>query len=339
MKQNITHRNHYVPQFYLKNWSYDGKTIQVYSILVSDPKVPYWTTQSIKNTAVWNDFYTRMEGENEIDDFERWFNCEFETPAEPIFKKLLSDIPLSNDEKIILSHFVFAQYIRTPAHFVEVMKLSKEIFPKSVRETIENLPKAIKSNKTCISTTKSEGENLFPLKVSLDRENRIAKIRAVIGKGLYLHTLKHQLSETLKVAEYLNWKVIHAGGNVSFPTSDDPVICLNFRNRNDYDFNGGWKRKNCDILMPISPNMILFAEVGKKGDLDFLDYSSEHSLLFREMIIKHAYRYVYAEKRQRGMLALNPRIVRRELFEQEKESMSGWHTEQMQAEKELYDLK
>ena len=219
------------------------------------------------------------------------------------------------------------------------MKLSKEIFPKSVRETIENLPKAIKSNKTCISTTKSEGENLFPLKVSLDRENRIAKIRAVIGKGLYLHTLKHQLSETLKVAEYLNWKVIHAGGNVSFPTSDDPVICLNFRNRNDYDFNGGWKRKNCDILMPISPNMILFAEVGKKGDLDFLDYSSEHSLLFREMIIKHAYRYVYAEKRQRGMLALNPRIVSRELFEQEKESMSGWHTEQMQAEKELYDLK
>ena len=176
MKQNITHRNHYVPQFYLKNWSYDGKTIQVYSILVSDPKVPYWTTQSIKNTAVWNDFYTRMEGENEIDDFERWFNCEFETPAEPIFKKLLSDIPLSNDEKIILSHFVFAQYIRTPAHFVEVMKLSEEIFPKSVRETIENLPKAIKSNKTCISTTKSEGENLFPLKVSLDRENRIAKL-------------------------------------------------------------------------------------------------------------------------------------------------------------------
>ena len=57
------------------------------------------------------------------------------------------------------------------------------------------------------------------------------------------------------------------------------------------------------------------------------------------MIIKHAYRYVYAEKRQRGMLALNPRIVSRELFEQEKESMSGWHTEQMQAEKELYNLK
>ena len=53
MDQNLTHRNHYIPRFYLKNWSLDGKTIQTYSILVS-------TQQSIKNSAVWSDFYTRI---------------------------------------------------------------------------------------------------------------------------------------------------------------------------------------------------------------------------------------------------------------------------------------
>ena len=62
MSQNITRRNHYIPQFYLKNWSLDGKTIRTYSILVSNANVPYWTQQSIKNTAVWNDFYTRVVG-------------------------------------------------------------------------------------------------------------------------------------------------------------------------------------------------------------------------------------------------------------------------------------
>ena len=30
MSQNITRRNHYIPQFYLKNWSLDGKPIQTY---------------------------------------------------------------------------------------------------------------------------------------------------------------------------------------------------------------------------------------------------------------------------------------------------------------------
>ena len=81
MDQNLTHRNHYIPRFYLKNWSLDGKTMQTYSILVSNSKVPYWTQQSIKNSAVWSDFYTRIEGDKEIDDFEHWFDREFETPA------------------------------------------------------------------------------------------------------------------------------------------------------------------------------------------------------------------------------------------------------------------
>ena len=82
-------------RFYLKNWSLDGKTIQTYSILVSNSKVPYWTQQSIKNSAVWSDFYTRIEGDKEIDDFEHWFDREFETPAKPVFDKLLNGQKIS----------------------------------------------------------------------------------------------------------------------------------------------------------------------------------------------------------------------------------------------------
>ena len=89
MDQNLTHRNHYIPRFYLKNWSLDGKTIQTYSILVSNSKVPYWTQQSIKNSAVWSDFYTRIEGDKEIDDFEHWFDREFETPAKPVIEQFV----------------------------------------------------------------------------------------------------------------------------------------------------------------------------------------------------------------------------------------------------------
>lgn len=98
MDQNLTHRNHYIPRFYLKNWSLDGKTIQTYSILVSNSKVPYWTQQSIKNSAVWSDFYTRIEGDKEIDDFEHWFDREFETPAKPVFDKLLNGQKISYEE-------------------------------------------------------------------------------------------------------------------------------------------------------------------------------------------------------------------------------------------------
>lgn len=111
MNQNISHRNHYIPQFYLKNWSPDGRTIQTYSILVSNENVPYWTKQSIKNTAVWNDFYTRVVGVEELDDFEHWFDREFESPAKPIFDKLISGAKLSREEHKALSLALFSHNI------------------------------------------------------------------------------------------------------------------------------------------------------------------------------------------------------------------------------------
>lgn len=61
--------------------------------------------------------------------------------------------------------------------------------------------------------------------------------------------------------------------------------------------------------MPISPKLLLFSEIGEKGSYPDLDYSPMYSKLFREMIIRHAHRYVYAEHPQKGMLALNARVV------------------------------
>ena len=73
--------------------------------------------------------------------------------------------------------------------------------------------------------------------------------------------------------------------------------------------------------MPISPKVLLFSEVGVKRNIPGLDYSLAYSKLFREMIIRHAHRYVYADRPQKGMLALNARVVNRDIYEHEKQSI------------------
>ena len=331
MNQNISHRNHYIPQFYLKNWSSDGRTIQTYSILVSNENVPYWTKQSIKNTAVWNDFYTRVVDVEELDDFEHWFDREFESPAKPIFDKLISGAKLSREEHKALSRFVFAQYLRTPAAYLRLTKQNSKIFPNVMDTVLEKLNHASKRefqrSRPCQSAISKE-DVLFPLKISLDRENSMVEVKTVIGKGFYLHDLKHLLTSTVKVSERLNWQVLHASDDVSFPTSDD-------NNERDYDFDGGWGIKHGNILMPISPKLLLFSEIGEKGSYPDLDYSPMYSKLFREMIIRHAHRYVYAEHPQKGMLALNARVVNRDWYEAEKHDMAGWHIENIKAEANL----
>ncbi len=172
MEQKTTHRNHYVPRFYLKNWSMDGNTIHTYSILVSNSKVPYWTQQSIRTSAVWNDFYTRLEGDKEVDDFEHWFDRKFEAPAKPIFKKLLSEQRISREESIVLSHYVFAQYVRTPAAYLRLTEQSLRIFPQALQETVLKLNKVaadIQRGGSVPQVSDTIENNLLPMKVVLDK--------------------------------------------------------------------------------------------------------------------------------------------------------------------------
>ena len=84
--------------------------------------------------------------------------------------------------------------------------------------------------------------------------------------------------------------------------------------------------------MPISPKLLLFSKVGVKRKMSGLDYSLAYSKLFREMIIRHAHSYVYADRPQKGMLALNARVVSSTLYEDEKQSVAGWHEENVKAE-------
>lgn len=334
--QNITHNNHYVPRFYLKNWSQDGKTIYTYSLLVSDSRVPYWRKESIKNTAVWYDLYTRKIAQQEIDDFETWFDREFEAPAKAVFEKLLHTEPLTKSDEIILSRFVASQHLRTPARLNSILELERKELPWIMENVLQKINKeAANGNLRNASKSILETDSLFPLKVNLDSEKGVAKVESVVGKSTYLYAIRYLLTETVKRLYGYRWTVLHAADGVSFPTSDDPVICLNYRNQSDYDFKGGWGRKHGNIIMPISPKLLLFTQIGDKGSYDSLDKSFYWSSFFVKIIIEHAHRAVFADQPQKGMSAINPRVVNKELYDAESQIMRSWHSEQMLAEDEL----
>ena len=43
------------------------------------------------------------------------------------------------------------------------------------------------------ANSKSIEDVLFPLKISLDREKSVVEMKTIVGKGFYLHDLKHSL--------------------------------------------------------------------------------------------------------------------------------------------------
>lgn len=330
----ITHKNHYVPQFYLKNWSQDGKKIWVYSLLVPHHKIPYWHEKSIEYTACWNDFYTRCNGGQETDEFEKWFNAEFETPTEPIIKKLIQGKAISKQEQIILTHYIMAQDIRVPARVNFVLDSAKRALSKYLDSfSFENVKKEDIIN----YSNRNEHDDLLPINIHIDREKSEIEMKTFVGKNVYLYALRFLLTSTVKKVEHYKWHVIHAAEGVSFPTSDDPVIKLNYTSKDDYDFKGGWGKKHGNIIMPISPKCLLFTEIGTKFKTPIFDCSREWSEYFRKIIIEHAHRFVYADSRQRGMLSINPRRVNKKLYQEEQNTMAGWHEYNSKAEREILE--
>lgn len=335
----ITHRNHYVPEFYLRNWSKDGTTIFVYSLLVPDSRIRYWKQKSIKYTAVWNDFYTRNEGEKEVDDFEKWFNKEFESPVKRVFEKLLNNQDINENESSKLSRYISAQYLRTPAYMNKQMKLLLKEMPGTLKKAAEKSSKQLEENPMIIHNPSPlpVGAELIPIKSEINNDTGQIEIKMLLGKGMYLSALKYLLTITVSATERYKWHVIHASDGILFPTSDDPVICMNYNNENDYNFDGGWGKKNGNIIMPISPTQLLVTEIGSTKSIIQLDYSKQWSIFFRKIIIEHAHRYVYADAKQKGMLAINPRSVNKALFEKEQTELSGWHEEQISRERSFYE--
>lgn len=334
-----THNNHYIPPFYLKNWSQDGICIFTYSLLVPDSRVPYWRPRKIKSTAVWNDFYTRNEGQQDIDDFEKWFDKEFEAPVKVVFDNLIKGCDPDDDESRKLSRFIAAQHLRTPARLNALMEGWLKEMPQLMEDVLQKTSKQLATNPQIIRNQEaiSEEVKLLPIKVSVNKEIGQVKVDSLVGKGMYLFALKYLLTKTVSVLEKYQWNVIHAADGLSFPTSDDPVICLNFNSEREYDFKGGWGKKNGNIIMPISPKLLLITQIGSNMSTKPLGYSEHWSKFFRKIIIEHAHRYVYAVEPQKGMLAINPRRIDATLFEYEKSIMADWHEEQMEAEAQLLD--
>ena len=183
----------------------------------------------------------------------------------------------------------------------------------------------------------SDEQDSFPVKVSIDRENKTIYTETVIGKSMYLYSLRHLLNTTVKVMYNYTWHVINAADGVTFPTTDDPVICLNYRSADDYDFHGGWGLPHGNIIFPISPHKLLFTEIDTDCDTKKIDRSLEWSLFFRKIIIEHSFRFIYDIEPKSDVFTINPRVVDKELYKEEQRKLASWHDEHIKAERYLFN--
>jgi hypothetical protein len=337
----LTRDNHYVPQLYLKNFASSRGKVCAYRILVSHSKVPIWRSFNAAGTGYEENLYTRIVHGEETDDIEQWLGREFESPAKGPLKKVIDDVKPSEADWNLLVRFLASQIVRTPAFLVKWLPRWNEMTPGMLNKTLKDVEGQLREAKASgrrVVVADEPNTEYFPLRViqtHLPEEKKVQiSAKIVVGRGLWFYTMRHMLTKTLRFLHKHRWTILEAPPGLAWFTSDDPVICLNFRSEYDYDFEGGWGRRGANILLPLSPRHVMFTEIGASSYSRRVP-SRFRARLIRRMIAEHAHRQIYSLTEDSKILELRPRTVDAEAFRNERMLWDAWYEDQSRAEQNL----
>jgi hypothetical protein len=342
--KQFTRDSHYVSRIYLKQWASEDARLWAYRILVSNQNVPKWKLSSIRGIAYRAHLYTRIIAGGQTDEIEQWLAREFEAPAEGAIRKIVSDSRLSPGDWKLLIRFLAAQDVRTPSRLSESLerwnKSLPGLFQTTLEKSIQELETAKKEGRPVRQPDASHTE-LMPMRILIKRnsesETAIIKVKSVAGRGLWLYSLKHLLTKTTDVLLNHKWTILKPPKGVNWITSDDPVIKLNYFHAEKYSFKGGWDSKGTEILLPISPNHLMYTKIGGPCPRRGTIVSEEVAAMFQRFTAEHAHRFVFAQKIEPQVESIRPRVVDRDLFNEEEDKWKRWHDRNTLAERKLYE--
>ena len=336
-------KNHYVACLYLKRFSSsDLGHVFTYPILVAHHRVPMWKRNSIKGVAYHKHLYTRVISGVESDEIETWLDREFEAPAEEPLRKATAGLQLTETDWYKIVRFLAAQDVRTPSRLTEILSHANQtmrpVLQKCVEGAVQKVEEARRSGKP-IKQSKFPNSEILPIHVTTEiepgQEFGTLKAETIVGPSVWLFSIKHLLSHTADILHHHRWTILRPPDGVSWFTSDNPVLRLNFCSDQKYDFDGGWGSPGTDILLPLDPQHLLYTQIGKRPPDHGSVVSHAHAKLIRRLVAEHAHRYIFSSSEDVEIPRLRPRTVSADMVRHEKEQWLRWNEEQVRAEREL----
>jgi len=331
----ITRDNHYLPQFYQRNWSSDGSRVCRYRTLVSHERVPLWDHRSIKGGGFRKDLYTSMATGSDSDALERWFAQTVEDPAAPVFGKIIEGRALTRADRRYLTVFVMAMDVRTPLSYVLWRERTTAVAPELLETTLNRVPKLVKAapRRGRQRSRPADPEQTIAVRVKreVDEEGHMVGIgtEVIIGREMWLWSIRHTLTKTVRKIPEPNWVVLHAAEDQAWFTSDQPVLRLGYNTPTNFDFGGGWGRRGCEVLLPISPRHLLYCKVGQKAS-GKAQLSRGETYEMQRLLALRAWREILALEPITRVERFRPRKVDSTQFRVEEEMWAQFHEEQTQ---------
>lgn len=335
MGNKITRKNHYVPQLYLNGWAEEQK-IWRYELIVPNQHYPIWQQGYVESTGMQPDLYTRRSQGQDKDDWESWFGT-FETKASEPLRKAREGKHLNADDWNALVDFVAIQYLRTPAAIAQLIQIGHVGLQEGNKQVSKKLSEPNAKQEIMNRPPLTDMDNMIPMTININRETGELSTSTISGKSTSLMGMKSIMERNARNVLHQNhWGIITCAESVSWPTSDTPVILLNCYGGGRYDFNGGWGRKNTEIIMPISPKKAIYTKV-KSNQSPRFHCNATLSTFIRKIIVENAYRFVYSNFEDASIPKLRRRKVDSAEYQEVKLQLDKLHRNYVEKEVPLID--
>jgi len=342
MMNRLHSKNHYVPECYLQRWENSAGKVYVYRTLVSHPNVPIWKPYFVSAIAYQRHLYTQVISGNESDALETWLDREFESPANPILEKATCNRRLSKQDWEILIKFLAAQDVRTPAKLLEHLKRMPKILGITLKETLQELKRKLKNEgiDSIKNYSKTKNTGQFPIKVNTHieegAEEGILKANTYAGRSTWIHSIKHLLNHTSEILHTHKWSIIKPAKGYFWPTSDNPVVKVNYYSPGKYDLKGGWGNPKGNILFPIGPEHALFVQIDDRPIPKGSRVSEQLTKELIKFIVGNANRLIFCNTEDVDIPRIRKRIIDQDRLKRENEGMKNWLKENADMEREYF---
>lgn len=258
-------QQHIVPRFVIDGFSNaDGY------VLTFDAKEKRKFSNLPENTAKQGNIYSPVSVDGRMDLIEDLFS-NIETEAAPVHQKLVGQSDISEDDRVIYSYFLAAQYVRSPktlAATAEVVaKLQYHIAALNIQHSSDDM-----NLKRFVSDTQGY-EIIIDQKVGLLSIGQIDQI----AKFIYSY----------------GW-LVGGTADVEFITSDAPVCRLT--NPNSYHpiyGDGGFTGVDTYLQFPLTPSKILLCANDVNARFDRVVLTKEGAKQLNRQTVKGAHRSLY----------------------------------------------
>jgi hypothetical protein len=337
--------NHYVPRTYLKRWEGPGRRVWVYRTLVPHASVHVWKARSVKGIAYHEHLYTQTAHGAECDTVEKWLADHVDGPSEPALAKVANEENLTPKDWNTLLRFFAASYSRTPAYYFRRRPIWDRDLPAVIEGSLKKTIDAALSGTASKPQAPQEGPHTerfeipagFRLRENPSGKGGLIEARVLMGRGLWFFEMKRIVEHTWKGLRPLHWTILRPPDGKLWLTSDDPAVVAHISAQGDVTFDGRWNVPGTVLLLPLSPEHVLYGRPEKPLPHKYTEASAADAEFIRNCLVHHAHRMIFAREQDDWVPTVRQRTEDARKYEHEQSELSKWHTSHTKGETDLED--